>query len=94
MIYHNKYAETKGYIKNSVAFVIKDGEEKKLQQKTIGEGLALPIDGYCIFRDSIMNLEYIRRNNDLIQQGLYVELHAYQTLVFLDFRIVQDNEFF
>jgi len=41
-----------------------------------------------------MNLEYIRRNNDLHQQGLYVELHAYQTLVFLDFRIVQDNEFF
>ncbi|MCJ7651575.1 MAG: alpha-amylase family glycosyl hydrolase [Candidatus Lokiarchaeota archaeon] len=94
VIYHNKYAETKGFIKNSVAFVLKDSGDKKLQQKTIGEGLTLPKDGYCIFKDSIMNLEYIRRNNDLHQQGLYVELHAYQTLVFLDFRIVQDNEFF
>ncbi len=94
VIYHNKYAETKGFIKNSVAFVVKDSDDKKLLQKTVGEGLKLPKEGYCIFKDAIMNLEYIRRNNDIHHQGLYVELHAYQTLVFVDFRIVQDNEFF
>ncbi|MHA1104613.1 MAG: alpha-amylase family glycosyl hydrolase [Promethearchaeota archaeon] len=94
VIYHNKYTETKGFIKNSVAFVLKDSGDKKLLQKTIAEGLNLPKEGYCIFKDSIMNLEYIRRNNDIHQQGLYVELHAYQNLVFLDFRIIQDNEFF
>ncbi len=94
VIYHNKYAETKGFIKNSVAFALKENGDKKLQQKTIAEGLGLPKDGYCIFKDAIMNLEYIRRNSDIYQQGLYVELHAYHTLVFLDFRIVQDNEFF
>ncbi|MHA1670306.1 MAG: alpha-amylase family glycosyl hydrolase [Promethearchaeota archaeon] len=94
VIYHNKYSETKGFIKNSVAFVLKNNGDKKLQQKSIAEGLNLPKDGYCIFKDFTMGLEYIRRNNDLHQQGLYVELHAYQSLVFIDFRIVQDNEFF
>ena len=39
-------------------------------------------------------LEFIRRNQDLNDEGLYIELHAYQVHVFMDFRIVQDNEFF
>jgi hypothetical protein len=37
-------------------------------------------------------LEYIRSNLDIWQQGLYIELDAYQFHVFLDFRELQDNE--
>ncbi|TFF97137.1 MAG: alpha-amylase [Promethearchaeota archaeon] len=94
VIYHNKFAETKGYIKNSVGYAVKNGEEKKIMQTTLAEGLKLPEEGYCIFKDYMSGLEYIRRNKDIHERGLYLELNAYKTFVFMDFRIVQDNEFF
>jgi len=94
IIYHNKYAETKGFIRQSVGFAIKDGDDKKITQKTLGEGLNLPEEGYCIFKDYNSGLEYIRRNKELHEKGLYVELKAYETYSFLDFRVVQDDEYF
>jgi glycosidase len=94
VIYHNKFRETKGYIKNSVGFLVNIGEDSIIIQKSLSEGLDLPKDAYCIFKDYITGLEYIRRTNDLIDKGLYVELRAYQRFVFMDFQIVYDNEFF
>jgi hypothetical protein len=49
-------------------------------------------DYFCIFRDHITGLEYIRSSKDLNDRGLYVELDAYKCHVFLDWREVQDNE--
>ena len=80
IIYHNKFRETKGYIKTSVGFAVKIGEESTIIQKTLSEGLNLPKDAYCIFRDYITGLEYIRRTNDLHEKGLYIELKAYDYL--------------
>ncbi len=94
VVYNNKYSETTGYIKNSVGFAIKNGNDKKIIQKTLTEGLDLPSESYCIFKDYMMGLEYIRRNKDINEKGLYVELDAYKTYVFMDFRIVQDDEYF
>ncbi|MBD3196187.1 MAG: alpha-amylase [Candidatus Lokiarchaeota archaeon] len=94
IVYHNKYAETKGFIKQSVGFAVKDGDGKKIEQRTLAEGLQLPEEGYCIFKDYITELEYIRRNKDIHEKGLYLELRAYETHAFLDFRITQDDEFF
>jgi len=94
IIYHNKYAETKGFIKNSVGFAIKQKDDKFQTQKSLVEGLALPKEGYCIFKDYLTGLEYIRRNQELYEQGLYLELHAFQCFLFMDFQIVNDNEFF
>ena len=94
IIYHNKYAETKGFIKTSVGFVIKQEDEKVQVQRSISEGLNLPKEGYCIFKDFLTGLEYIRRNRDLYENGLYLELQAFQCFVFMDFRTVDDNEFF
>ncbi|MFX0077116.1 MAG: alpha-amylase family glycosyl hydrolase, partial [Candidatus Hermodarchaeota archaeon] len=94
IIYHNKYAETKGFIKNSVGFAVKHKDEKIQIQKALSEGLDLPQEGYCIFKDYLTGLEYIRRNRDMHEQGLYLELHAFQCFLFIDFQIVDDNEFF
>ena len=94
VIYHNKYAETKGFIKNSVGFSVKQKEDKVQIQKNLLEGLKLPKEGYCIFKDYLTGLEYIRRNQDLHEQGLYLELQAFQCFLFMDFQIVRDNEFF
>ena len=104
VIYHNRYAEARGWIRTSVAYAIKagqgdetlsrSGEAKVLVQKSLGEGLGLHDDGdvFTIFRDHVTGLEYIRNSRELGERGLYVELSAYKYHVFLDFRQVRDNE--
>jgi glycosidase len=94
-IYHNKYESAQGWIRSSVGYSIKTGEgdERKLIQKDLGEGLGLHDDQayFSIFRDNATGLEYIRNSEELCKKGLYVELGAYKYHVFIDFREVQDN---
>ena len=67
---------------------------RQLVQKNLGAGLELTDDPntYTIFSDQISGLEFIRNNHDLHQNGLYIELGAYQYHVFLEFRQVQDDD--
>ena len=95
VVYHNKYASTRGWIKTSAAYVVKQPDgEKKLVQRSLAEGLALNKSGdqFVIYRDHITGLEYIRPNSEIWEKGLYVELDAYKTRVLLNFHQVQDNE--
>lgn len=96
VVYHNKYAQARGWIRTSAAFPVKtgQGDGRVLVQKSLSEGLGLLQDEnmYTIFRDHVKGLEFIRNNRELHEQGLYVELEAYQYQVFLDFREVEDNE--
>jgi Alpha amylase, catalytic domain len=93
VIYHNKFADTRGWIRMSAATIARtpDGGQA-LAQKTLGEGLGLRADGntYTIFRDHVTGLEYIRNSRELCEKGLYAELNAYQRLVLIDFREVAD----
>ncbi|MEW5942118.1 MAG: alpha-amylase family glycosyl hydrolase, partial [Chloroflexota bacterium] len=84
VIYHNKFADTRGWIRMSAAYL----ENGQSRQKSLAEGLGLPSDGYVIFRDGITNLEYIRSCRELGEKGLYVELGAYKCHTLLDFRFV------
>ena len=90
VIYHNKYAETRGWIKISSAFM--DKASGNLVQKTLSEGLGLPHDGYAIFKDYVSGLEYIRPCRELVEKGLFVLLSAYQCHVFLDWRFVRGEQ--
>jgi len=104
VIYHNKYASARGWVKTSVAYSVKTGQgdpssssgqvERRLTSGTLGEGLGLRAseDYFYIFRDSLSGLEYIRNGKSLCEQGLYVELGAYKCHVFLDWREALDNE--
>jgi glycosidase len=95
VVYHNKFATAKGWIRTSAAYSVKtDGGDHMLIQKRLGEGLGLANDAntYCIFRDPINGLEYIRNCAELHEKGLYIELEAYKCQVFMAFREVQDNE--
>jgi glycosidase len=95
VVYNNKYEGAQGWIRTSVAFAVKtgQGDGRMLVQKTLGEGLGLHADPnyFCIFRDHVTGLEYIRNSRQLCDQGLYVELGAFKYHVFLDFREVQDD---
>ncbi len=95
VVYHNKFAETSGWIRTSVAYAVKDADgEKHLEQRTLFNGLALSEapNFYTIFRDHKSGLEYLRSNAELHEKGLYLELKAYDYHVFLDFRQVQDTD--
>jgi glycosidase len=95
VVYHNKFATARGWIRISAAYSVKTNSgEHMLVQKRLGEGLGLANDGntYCIFRDPVNNLEYIRNSKEFHDQGLYIELEAYKCQVFTSFREVQDNE--
>jgi len=96
VVYHNKYDNASGWIQNSAAYSVKsgDGDARSIIQKTLGEGLKLhnEEDYFCIFRDFITGLEYIRNSKELCDKGLYIELGAYKYHVFVDLYEVQDNE--
>jgi glycosidase len=90
VIYHNKFAETAGWVKTSVGFM--DKGSGNLVQRSLADGLNLPQDGYAIFRDTITHLEYIRPCAELREQGIFVQLNAYQCHAFLDWRFVSGEQ--
>ncbi len=94
VLYHNKYAETRGWVRTSVAYTVESEDgAKRLVRRSVGEGLDLRDDDetFTTFREQTSNLEYIRSNRELHQRGLYAELGAYETHVLLDFRQVRDT---
>jgi glycosidase len=95
VVYHNRYATARGWIRRSSAYTVKGGDngDRVLAQTNLGEGLGLhnQDDYFCIFRDHVSGLEYIRNSHELHDKGLYIELNAFKCHVFLDFREVQDN---
>ncbi len=101
VVYHNKYASARGWIRTSAAYLVKPeaghetpSSDRIVVQSTLGDGLGLANDQsiYTIFRDSISGLEFIRNNQEIHSSGLYIELDAYNYHVFLDFRQVRDED--
>ncbi len=90
VIYHNKFADTRGWIKTSAAFI--DKASGRMVQKNIAEGLGLPHDGYAIFKDYVTQLEYIRSCQEIWDKGIYTELGAYQCHAFLDWRFEASSD--
>ena len=89
VIYHNRFADTRGWVKTSSAYL--DKASGDLRQKTLCEGLGIPFEGFVIFKDYVTRLEYVRSCDELWFKGLYVELGAYQHHVFMDWRFVEDE---
>ncbi len=95
VVYHNKYATARGWVRNSAAYSVKNpGGDRSLTRSTLGAGLDLENNenAYTIFREQVSGLEYIRSNREIHEKGLYFELEAYKCQVLLDFRQVYDNE--
>jgi hypothetical protein len=94
VLYHNRYGDTRGWVRTSVGYAVKDSDgAKTLVQMSLGEALGVSDESnhFLIFRDVITGLEFIRSCRDLSERGLYAELFAYQVYVFLDFREVEDG---
>lgn len=95
IIYNNRYETIRGWARMSTAIAVGGDSPtgRKLVQKNLAEGLALNTEGsyFYVFQDQKPGLEYIRQGRKFAEQGLYVELGAYQYHVFLHFREIQDN---
>lgn len=90
VLYHNRFANTSGWIKTSAAYLDKGTGD--MRQKSVAEALSLPFEGYVIFKDYVTHVEYIRSCEELWGKGMYFELHAYQHHVFMDWRFVDDEK--
>lgn len=94
VLYHNSYATTGGWIRESTSIARKgDGDEIVMDRKTLGEALGITAaeDLYYAFRDISTGLEYLRNGAELSEKGLYAELGEYEFSVFMDFREIQDD---
>ena len=94
IVYHNRYAEAKGWIKTSAAFSVPDGAGgRQAVRNSLGEGLGLHAEGdwWTLLREQRSGLEFLRRSSDLCRDGMYVELHAYGCQVFLDIHEIDDG---
>ena len=94
VVYHNKYSSTRGWVRISCGYAEKSGEGgKRVRQKTLGECFGLSHDGamYVAFRDAASGLEFLHRQRDLAERGLHLNLDAYKTHVFLEWRDIRDD---
>jgi len=93
VIYHNKYAETQGWINTSDTVNIEFSNERNDTNINIFTALRLnPNHDFVIFKDLSSNLEFIRSIPELRSGGLFLNLHAYQSLVFVNFQSINDDQ--
>lgn len=92
VIINNKFSKTQGYVKLSTAKKSKLTSE--FLQISIFDSLNLGtgFGNYVIFRDTRSNLQYIKSVDEIFKRGLYFTLEAYEYHVFLDFRLVDDDD--
>jgi hypothetical protein len=94
VVYNNRYSDTAGWIRMSSSFAEKQGDGgREVKQRSIGESFGLSRDGdmFLAFRDAFTGLEYLHRSAEVVERGLRVQLGAYKSYVFLDWRDIRDD---
>ncbi len=93
IIYHNRFKSTRGWLNASCAFPRKAGDDKSLIQENLAYCLGIPErpDAFIVLKEHHGGQEYLFPCLELHRQGLFLELSAYQTLVFLEFSVVNDT---
>ncbi|MEW6223099.1 MAG: alpha-amylase family glycosyl hydrolase [Chloroflexota bacterium] len=96
VVNHNRYGETSGWIRDSVAFAVKAGDgSKRLERRTLADGLGIadgPADDrWLAWREQRSGLESLRPVAELRERGLHVRLHAYETRVLWEMREIHDT---
>lgn len=95
VVYNNRYNNTAGWIRISSGFAEKQSDgSRRVRQKSLGESFGLSNDPgmYVAFRNAFTGLEYLHRSGDLAEKGIRLELGAYKTYAFLDWRDLRDEQ--
>ncbi len=96
VVYHNRFGDTSGWIRDSVAYAVKEADgSKRLVRRTIADGLGLA-DGdaanrWLALREQRSSLEFIRSVAEVRERGLHMSLRAYETRVYREMREVHDS---
>ena len=83
VVYHNRYAETSGWIRTAA-----------VTGSSLAHGLGLTArpDDWLVLCDARSGLEYLRSQRELADHGLHLDLHAYETQVYSEMRDVHDAD--
>lgn len=94
IVYNNRYGDTEGFIKQSVTFARKRGEEKVMTSTTLSESLGLHPDSdyFLVLHDHIRGMDFIRSSEQVCREGLFMKLHAYEYYAFNDVYEVHDDD--
>jgi len=86
LLYNNRYESTRGTLHVSAAAM--DKGSGALVQRSLRDGLALPWDEsiFISYRDTVRDLEYLRRGSDIQNRGLSFELGGFGYMALQDWR--------
>ena len=91
VVYQNSFQSSSGFIQFSSNYLDKDTGNFKQMKVSDALGIKDDHNHYLIFSEPASGLEYIRSSKDIINNGLYFELNAYEKHVFWNFGEVEDN---
>lgn len=94
VIYNNKFANIQGWINySSTKIKLEENNQSSYRTVQLADGLQFNNKyDFVIYKDVVSNQEFIRSIQEMFDKGIFLDLHAYQTHVFLDFRQVNDDE--
>ncbi|MGL4982976.1 MAG: alpha-amylase, partial [Treponemataceae bacterium] len=94
VLYNNKFDQACGWIKETCPFGVKNNDTIQLEKKTLAQALQLTntSDHYCIFQEQRSGLWFIRSNEVLFNEGLYVFLNGFESQILLNFYEVTDDK--
>ncbi|MCX8010168.1 MAG: hypothetical protein N3A61_03370, partial [Ignavibacteria bacterium] len=95
IFFHNKYEETRGWIKHSRLKIYprSNGEAPILKSKNLAEALEIKTEEgfYYTFQDFRTKLHFIRSGKELAEKGLFISLKAFEYFIFTDFKELYDE---
>ena len=91
VLFNNRYSDTRGWVRLSAGSM--DKASKTIRQRTLGESFGLSQDHsmFVAFRDALTGNEFLHRSREVAEKGIHVELGAYKSHVFLDWRDIKDD---
>jgi L-cysteine desulfidase/glycosidase len=90
VFYHNRFAETSGWIKQSCAWLDKGSGELRRINLDFALGLKREKGTFVRFKELISGKEYTLSTEDIFEHGFYIHLKAYEYRVFTDFKVVSN----
>ncbi len=94
VLVHNRYAETSGAIRRSVAYAGSGpAGERPPVRATVEDGLGLTVAAgrWLVLRDAMSGLEELRSIEQIVREGFQANLAAYGCRVYVDLREVADG---
>lgn len=94
VLYNNSYNKTEGFLQTTVPKAVNNSEGDKVGTQTLNlrEVLGLQENEYTLLFETKEKLWYLRRNAELIQNGLYLHLNEYQSRVYFPVEQRGDDE--